>query len=258
MAKQAADTTLQKFFAQQRALEERVLNGSLDPVEIRSAMQLIIEGKFLADKPVVTLSPAVLMPAAEQIAQFTSWNTENGFLFGEVDINDAELSVPLVDSDDPLVGLTLCWTLDTLESTIDSYLRVMRQIYGNKFKASRDFRAGKLSLPKGAPDFVPNRLWWEITDFGANRNMAPDQVPAETAAGLSVFAATCHHPAVVRRHNGDDVPYWNVPGLWVSYSGESRPFAPCIDGGSGGRVEVSVYSADDTYSRYAGPVGVRE
>ena len=261
MAKQAADTTLQKFFAQQRALEERVLNGSLDPVEIRSSLQDIIEGKLLADaKPVMVLSPTGFTPATEQIAQFRTWNFHNGIRFDDAAIDDALSSVPLVDSDDPLVALTLCWTLVDLVSTINSYLCVMKVVYGDKLYVSSDLCTGSeyLSLPKGASEFVPNRLWWEITDFGANRTMAPDQVPAATAAGLSVFAAACHHPAAVRRHNGGDTPYWDVPGLRVKVPGRSRPYAPCLYGHSEGEVDVYVDSADYANSYCAGPVDVRE
>ena len=232
---------------------------SFDDVE--RMMQHIIEGKLPADaKPIVALSSAGFTPASEQIAQFRQWNFHNGIRFDDAAIDDALSSVPFVDSDDPLVALTLCWTLVDLVSTVNSYLGVMKVVYGDKLYVSPDLCTGSeyLSLPKGAPEFVPNRLWWEITDFGANRNMAPDQVPAATAAGLSVFAAACHHPAVVRRHNGDDVPYWDVPGLRVKVPGGSRPYAPCIGGSSDGSVNVDVRSADDAYSGYAGPVDVRE
>ena len=253
------DRDLERSFAQLYEIQKQLHSGALSPLQARKPLQDIIEGKLLADRHVVTVSSAGFTSAVKQIAQFREWNSYYDFGFDEEAIDAMLASVPFVDSDDPFVALTLCWTLAYLDRTVNSYLYVMGFVYSDKLYVSPDLRTGSdyLSLPKGAPEFVPNRLWWEITDFGSIRNIAPDQVPAATAAGTSVFAADCHHPAAVRRHNDTDTPYWDVPGLRVSVPGKLRPYAPYIIGESDGYVSVSVRWADYAYPLYAEPVAVR-
>lgn len=195
-----------------------------------------------------------------QIAQFRQWNQAWGNFFSDQQIHDALVASPLFGWDEPQVAVTLCWAMNTLEQTIDSCLTTLPRVYGaDKVFISENLRidAEHLTLPESAPEFVANRLWWEVMDLGANRDKAPQDVPAATAAGIQVFHAACQHPGYVKRHNGDDTPYWDVPGLRVKVPGRSGPYAPCIHGSSDGRVGLSVGWADDACSNYAG-VAVRE
>ena len=196
---------------------------------------------------------------AEQVSHLLQWNREFGLGFTEDQIVAAEAAVPAFAGDRPLVALTLCWTLGTLEKTVNAKLTIMRHVYGeDKVFVSPSFKteAEHTSLVEGAPEFVPNHIWWQVIDLGASRDKAPDQVPAATAAGIEVFDVACQHPVYVRQHNGDDTPYLGIPGIRVEVKlqAKSGPCAPYVHGYSIGYVEVGVRWADETDSNYATPV----
>jgi hypothetical protein len=94
-----------------------------------------------------------------------------------------EDEVPQYCDDEPLVPLTLCWTLVTLAQSIDTKLEIIREVYGtDRVSITRDFKtdAKHTSMVSGSPQFEPHRLWWQLIDLGANRFMAPTKCPVRT------------------------------------------------------------------------------
>jgi hypothetical protein len=70
-----------------------------------------------------------------------------------------------------LIPLTLCWTPETLAASIDAKLAIVRNVYGrDKVFITRDFQtdAKHTSNVAGAPEFAPNRVWWQLIDLGSN------------------------------------------------------------------------------------------
>ncbi len=244
-------------------LRGMVKDGVRSATEAARRIQAIADGQPDPSVPSEfesTLTPSGFTPVELQVARLRRWNQRwrlNGY-FSATQIHDAMASAPLFKWEPPLVAVTLCWAMNSIGQTVDSQKAVLRWEYGDKLYLSDALRTEPeyLSPAEGAPEFVPNRLWWEVMDLDANRDMAPDQVPAATAAGLEVFAVACHHRAYIKRHNGR-VPYLDVPGLRVIVPGRSYPCAPYVHGYSDGGVGVDVYPADNPDSNYAEPVVMR-
>ncbi len=264
MATQATRDKLGNLAVAQNNLFDKAKTGVRDIDEVTQYVQAIADGQFNLSVrssapsefgPILT--PSGFTPVALQVAQFELWNKELGLGRSDKEIHEAMLAAPDFDWSNPNIGATLCWTQDTLCSTIASQLAVMRtMVYGlDKVYVSDNFRltSDHLYLPEGAPEFTPNRLWWEIMDFNGNRGKAPDQVPVGTAANTQLFSAACQHKTYVLGQNGNGRPYWNV-GLGVSVPGESEAYAPFINGLSDGLVNVNVDWADNAHPNYSGPV----
>jgi len=169
-------------------------------------------------------------------------------------------ALPDLGRDQPQVALTLCRTLDTLAHTVVADIEIMRRVYGrNKLFVSQrlsQFAPSDIYLPEGAPEFEPNKLWWEIIYLGANLDKAPDQVSPVTAVGTQLLGTASHHPAAVFSHDGRNYPYWDIPGLRFKIASSSEPFAPYICGDSDGRVRLDTSSVKFPRTRYAEPVVV--
>jgi len=165
--------------------------------------------------------------------------------------------VPDYSVDEPLVPLTLCWTLSSLASSIDAKIVVMEHVYGReKVLVTRGFNPDKkhTSIVRDGPEFNPDRLWWQLIDLGANRFKAPNQVPASIAAGCEIFDVLCQHPVYVGQQDGVDTPYLDVPGLSVKVRGMSGPETPDAAGGPVGGVAIRVHWEGTIYTDHAEPV----
>lgn len=197
-------------------------------------------------------------PPERQLANLRAWA---GHYFRPEQFDDAWAALPPFVWGRPLVPLTLCWTKNTLEQTVTAKTEIMRTVYGqDKLYVSghlNQLANGDVYLPEGAPEFMPNHLWWEVIDLGANRGTAPDQIDPRVAAGTQVFDVAIQHPAYIRQHNGGDTPYLDVPGLRVKVPGESEPYALYVRGGSDGRLSVSVPLTGYAGMSYAEPVVIR-
>jgi len=235
---------------------KRVGNGSLEVVDVRRGLQLIIE-KRLGEPSAPGRAAARFISPTAQVSNLWSWNREFGWGFTQEQIAAAAAAIPAFFpafvGDRPLVALTLCWTLGALKETLDAKLAVLRQVYGeDKVMVSVDFKtdAKHTFLPGGAPKFVPNHIWWQVIDLGANRRLPPDRVPAAVAAGTEVFDVACQHKVYISQHDGSDTPYLDVPGIRVRdrVQGESGLYAPRICGDSDGIIRVGVHWASFDYS----------
>jgi len=226
-----------------RRVFEELLGGTISP-----EVQSLLRQRFTSPE--------------QQVYNLRNWNNKAGRYFSEEQLDVVLAEIPEFDRNRPLVALTLCWTLNTLEQTVATKLEILQWVYGaDKVLLSDYLKAieeGDVYLPEGAPEFVANRLWWEITDLDANRDKAPDQVDSATAAGTQLLDVACQHPVYIGQHNGGDTPYLDVPGLRIKVPGASKPHAPYIHGLSVGSVHVLVPWADDSNPGYAEPVVLRE
>jgi len=184
-----------------------------------------------------------------------SWVMQGGF-YRDNQIRAAMVTSPFYSWEEPSAPVVLCWTANDLVQTTRQSVGALRQVYGHKLEISPEFRIDTehLAPVEGAPEFQPNRLWWEVLDVDANRNKACDAVPPATAGGIQVIQAAAHHPDYTRRMNGDDVAYWDVPGLRLKVPGRSEPCAPYVYAGIINRLRLGVGWASNAGSDYAGVV----
>jgi hypothetical protein len=174
----------------------------------------------------------------EQVNNLLNWMDHFG-------LNIAQTEIQRILENEPAVpegcAIVLCWTLNTLQQTMDTKLAIARRVYGdNKVYVSSLLKTDKkhLKITDGAPVFQPNRLWWEVIDITSQRNVAPDKVEAATAAGTQVFDAAIQHPKLVRAQNGREFPYWDVPGLRVNVDGDPAwSNCPYVNGNADGGVD---------------------
>ena len=192
-----------------------------------------------------------------QVANLRDWNRRFDLNWSEAQIEDVANDVPEFSDLEPLIPLTLCWTLGSLATTIDAKLEIARYVYGNdKVYITRDFRTDSkhTSVVRGGPAFEPWRLWWQLIDLGANRLKAPNQVPVGTAAGIEIFDVICQHPVYVTQQDGLDTPYLDLPGLSVKIRGIAGPDTPDAAGGPEGDVAVRVRWEGGVHPDFAEPV----
>jgi hypothetical protein len=229
--------------------------GVLYPHDVRRALQEIIDNSS-TDQPMAEAAARFTTPP-EQVANLRRWNDKFGLNWSDRQLNVLLEDVPSFSKDEPLLPLTLCWTLGTLTSTIDAKLEIIRVVYGDeKVSITRDFKtdAKHTTLVSGAPRFDANRIWWQLIDLGANRYKAPSQVPPSTAAGIEVFDVVCQHPVYVGEQDGSLTPFLDLPGLSVKVRGMPGPDTPDAVGDATGQVAVHVRWEDGVYTDHAEPV----
>jgi hypothetical protein len=247
---------------QAQEILKRAGNGSLEVSKVRKAFQAIIEGRFDESAPgrhhqIIPFSG--FTPQMRQVSNLLQWNETLNLGLTNADIQYLPQAVLDFSCDKPLVSITLCWTLGTLEETLNAKLAVLSRVHGeDKVMVSPNFKTDPVHtfLPDGAPWFFPNFVWWSVVDLGASRNLSPDNVPVADAAGVEVFDNACQHPGYLKRHNGSDVPYLDVPGLRVKSYRRSALYAPCISGNSGSGIRVDVSLAAGASSHFAEPARV--
>ena len=112
----------------------------------------------------------------------------------------------------------------------------------------------RTAIVRGGPPFSPNRLWWQLIDLGANRFKAPNQVPADTAAGAEIFDVLCQHPIHVGQQGGRETPHLDLLGPSVVARVMSGPDTPDATGGPEGGVAVHVHREGTVHRDHAEPV----
>jgi hypothetical protein len=228
-------------------------DGSLVASDVRNALREIIG--TTTPRASALARDRFTLPEA-QIANLRLWNELLDKVWTNEQLDRLASEVPKFDDHEPLIPLTLCWTLDSLSSSIDAKIEVMRHVYGvNRVYVTNKFNPDSkhTRIVSGGPTFKPNRLWWQLIDLGANRFKAPNQVPVATAAGCEVFDVICQHPVYVGQQDGSETPYLDLPGLTVKVRGLGGPETPDATGGAGG-VAVHVNWEGSVYPDHAEPV----
>ncbi len=234
----------------------RIAGGTLDPNEVLVALKEIIASSS-TPPPVPVYDGSRFTDPAEQVANLRRWNGSFGLGWSDTQLDAVEDAVPQYSDDEPLVPLTLCWTLGTLAQSIDTKLEIIREVYGlDRVSITRDFKtdAKHTSMVSGSPQFEPRRLWWQLIDLGANRFMAPNQVSGADAAGFEIFDVLCQHPEYVGQQDGAETPYLDLPGLSVKVRGMPGLDTPDAVGKGDGSVAMRVRWEGGTWSDHAEPV----
>lgn len=233
-----------------------IAGGTLDPVEVHLALKEIIASSS-APPSVPKPDGSRFTDPSEQVANLRRWNGSFDLGWTELQMDALVGAVPQYSDEEPLVPLTLCWTLGTLAQSIDTKMRIIREVYGaDRVSITRDFRTDSkhTSMVSGSPRFEPFRLWWQLIDLGANRHMAPNQVSGADAAGLEIFDVLCQHPEYVGQQDGAETPYLDLPGLSVKVRGKPGHDTPDAVGNADGSVAVRVRWEGGTYTDHAEPV----
>lgn len=229
-------------------------DGHLVARDVHHALQEIIGTSALP--PEVLARDRFTLPEA-QIENLRRWSQLIDSTWTNDQFDRLAADIPTFDDAELLIPLTLCWTLNTLASSIDAKIQVMRHVYGrDRVVVTSKFNPDSkhTRIVSGGPTFEGNRLWWQLIDLGANRFKAPNQVPAATAAGCEVFDVICQHPIYVGQQDGSETPYLDVPGLSVKVRGVSGPETPDAVGGPAGGVAVHVNWEGSVYPDHAEPV----
>ena len=230
--------------------------GVLDWSDVRRALQAIIDTAPTIQSSAEPIGDRFTLPEM-QVANLRDWNGKFELNFSERQLDLMLEEVPPFSKSAPLCPLTLCWTLGTLTSTIDAKLEIIRLVYGTKkVSVTRDFKtdAKHTTLIRGAPPFDANRIWWQLIDVGANRRKAPNQVPADKAAGYEIFDVVCQHPIYMGEQDGSFTPFLDLPGLSVKVRGMPGPDTPDAVGDAEGQVAVRVRWEGGVYPDHAEPV----
>lgn len=220
--------------------------------------------QFIAGK--LTVSPPFLFqerytPGEIQVMNLRNWNTNWLGFYGDDQIQELFASMPVFNWEQARKALTLCWTQNTLAQTLNTKRYLAKHIYGeDKVGVSSylpEFTDDNVKLVDGAADFEPNRLWWEVLDLGSLRDVAPDKVDPTKAAGTQVLDAALQHKEAVRRMDGGDDPYWDVPALRVNVP-EFVPWSHSlfVNGCSDGCVYFGTRFAGIGYPLYLEPLVV--
>jgi hypothetical protein len=234
---------------------KRVGEGALAASDVSAALQRIIgtrDGTLHA-----WLALERFTSASEQIENLRKWSHLVDATWTDDQLNRAAKEIPEFDESEPLIPITLCWTLSSLAASIDAKIEVMRHVYGaDHVYVTRKFNPDSkhTTIVSGGPAFEPNRLWWQLIDLGANRFKAPNQVPAATAAGCEIFDVICQHPIYVGQQDGSETPYLDLPGLSVKVRGFTGPDTPDATGGPSGRIAVHVNWEGSVHPDHAEPV----
>ena len=253
---------------QQIELHRILANAGLDAAKVAQilrqpelAAQMVAAINGQPASP-ATPSTGFFTPELLQIDHLSGWNQQLDLGLNKDQLDAAANNVPDFVWDQPLVPLTLCWTLDTLEATMNAHIKVIRHVFGEKstwVRGQLKTDPAHLRQVDGAPAFRPNTISWKVIDLGANRDKSPDQVPAATAAGTEVYSVVAQHPTYVKRQKGDNIPYLDVPGLRLTVQGYSEPYAPSVYWNQAFRkVYLHANWADNAYSEFAEAVVVRE
>jgi hypothetical protein len=242
--------------AQCEEIIDGINRGVLYAHDVRRELQDIIDAASPVEQPPASVAPRFSSPE-QQIANMRRWNDKFELGWTDREVGLLLDVVPSYAHDEPLLPMTLCWTLGTLTATIDAKLEIIRLVYGDDMvSVTRDFQtdAKHTALVSGAPSFDAHRIWWQLIDVGANRFKAPSQVPAAKAASYEVFDVVCQHPIYVGEQDGSLTPFLDLPGLTVKVRGMPGPDTPDAVGDAKGHVAVHVRWEGSVYPDHAEPV----
>jgi hypothetical protein len=234
---------------------ERVGEGTLTASDVSEALMKIIEVGGVPRGSTFALNR--FTSTGDQIENLRKWSQLFDATWTDDELDRAALDVPEFNEGEPLIPITLCWTLSSLAASIDAKIEVMRHVYGaDRVYVTRKFNPDSkhTTIVSGGPTFEPHRLWWQLIDLGANRFKAPNQVPAATAAGCEIFDVMCQHPIYVGQQDGYETPYLDLPGLSVKVRGFTGPDTPDVVGGPNGRIAVHVNWEGSVHPDHAEPV----
>ena len=264
MAKERVSDEVRSFVRQLHELEQRVRDGTLDPVTVRQPLQDIITGKFT---PTIQL-PSWCVSLGYQLANVRRWNEERDWGFGEADfpsempdfVSNSPLEVPVLSVYLPDKGEGPDKVPGYLR-TADELWQIARSLQPNWWQWSAlHLDAEHLRLLPGAEDAYAPGIRWTAVDLGANWNkrdeIRPRDVRGSNSANAEILAAAAHFPNWIQAMDGEKVPYAWLPGYQVTIPGdEARVSVPVLYWSTSyRRVNLDAYWDAFRYWYFAVPV----
>ena len=247
---------LVRIDGQHHEILKRVGNGSLDPEEVRGALQRIIEGRFYNSD---LIHDMFVSPEA-QLANVRSWNISRSWGFTEEDFRAAEAVLEQQAwPSDRLTVLVLVPYLANVGITFEELWVVAFEQQPNHWRWEE---------LKSTPDNLrllediehKPGLRWEVIDLGANwdakTGVRPMDVRDASSAHAGVLASAAHFPKWVQAMDGTKVPFVWLPGYQATIPGyEAWTSVPCLSWGRDDReVQLDASWSDDRPQRWAAPV----
>ncbi len=222
------DEDLKRVFKQIHQLEKQLLDGNVQPLEVRKPLQDILEHKF--DR-IWTQQLFWYVSPAEQLANVRRWNEERSWGFSDSDFpND----IPDFMPSQPLEVLVLSVYLPDQgngRNQVPGYIRTADELW--QIVRSRQpnwwqwdalhLDAEHLRLLPGTEDSHTPGIRWALLDLGAHWNakdgVRPRDVRGADSAHAEILAAAAHFPDWVQAMDGEKVPYVWLPGYQVTIPG---------------------------------------
>lgn len=268
-------TTIDKLIgitAQHNEIVKRVGNGSLDPDNVRKALQDIIEGKFPEIKPpkaaithVLAKQPTWYVSAVEQLKKVMAFNAALDWGFQDSDFP----AIPGYRPSDPNEVLMLAVSLPPkgrksgLHRTFDELWNLIEAPDGYT-KYRWDELKATTKLLRQAPGYshTPG-IRWVVFDPNAYRGKSPEaalkqsKIDSVQLAGLEVLMAALLFPTWTTSWNGGSSPYPNMSALQFYWNSDWShvPFLNRWDGLR--QLKLHADWADGSYDDWSSP-SVRE
>ena len=200
-------------------VEQRILKGSLDPDEVKAAVQVLMNRQR-----------QLFIPPEAQLALVRQRNTECRWGFTDADF--AALGEPPSWPDDPLCAVVLDVSLDTVQQTFEEAWHFAAAVQPGNWRWGQVLSDEKhLQL---LPGITHQRgLRWQVVDLGANwdkRNgIAPEAVrDPKTSPHSAIIWAASYFPKWVQAMDGESVSFVWLPGYQLTVLG-SQPWASVPD-----------------------------
>jgi hypothetical protein len=255
--------------AQHNEIVKRVGNGSLDPDNVRKALQRIIEGKFFDQLPAPVAAsgtPSWYVLPEQQLERVAQLNTDLKWGFGNV----ADLAVPedfVPRTSTEVLMLNICLPRRDKQSglhrTFDELWSLIQAPQGYS-KYRWDALKATAKLLRQAPGYSHDvEVGWIALDPNAYHGLSPEAALEQSKnngvrlAGTEVLMAALLFPDWVSSWNGTTNPYPNLSGIQF-YWNSGWSSVPYLDRwGDDRRLRLRARRADGSHAYWASP-SVRE
>lgn len=257
------DEDLKRVFKQIHQLEKQLLDGNVQPLEVRKPLQDILEHKF--DRQWTQQLNWYISPE-EQLANMRRWNEERDWGFSDSDFPG---EIPDFTPSQSLEVLVLAVYLPDEgkgRKQVPGYVRTASELWQIAREGQPNWwQWDGLKLDSDHLRLLPEvthtpSIRWVALDLGAHWNakdgVRPRDVRGENSAHTEILASAAHFPQWIQSMDGEKVPYVWLPGYQVTIPGsEAWAGLPFLrwDGRRRG-VRLSAYWDAYQYWLYAVPV----
>lgn len=249
---------MKRGIKQLRELEDRFLNGSIDPRDCRSPLQDIIQGKFSS-------AISFVQQVGRQLARWQEAGVAINPETRECILEQADQFVPSTLTDEPLVsggyGYVLLSSVNRLWEAITPPAGYQKVRYMNTNTVLRYASYAKTSRDAGLR-LIPGLRLIHFDPNGYQGLSPKDALVRAKSVGLRLAGVEVLEKLLVdsnycTKWNGSDHPFPNLSGLQVKYSSDWS-HVPCLRRWDDNRqLSFGTDWADDAGSSWSSPV-VRE
>jgi hypothetical protein len=260
------DEDLKRVFKQIHQLEKQLLDGNVQPLEVRKPLQDILEHKFDCSW---TQQLFWYISPEEQLANMRRWNEERGWGFSD---SDFPAEIPDFTPSAPLEVLVLVVYLPDEgkgRKQVPGYVRTANELWQITHEGQPNWwQWDELKLDSDHLRLLPEvshtpGIRWVALDLGAHWNakdgVRPCDVRGEDSAHAEILAAAAHFPQWIQNMDGEKVLFVWLSGYQVTIPGRGvwadLPILYCL--GHDRKVYLSADWDNDRSWYYAVPV-VRE